>query len=322
MIEELKAFIQRHELIVLTTHDPADVDGLGAQMVMACVLRDQGKRFRIINASAIPKHLDYMDPKGLVEQWDKVQHGGLPEQAGLLMVDTADERTMGQMREIVSRFKEVFVIDHHETRDNFAGIADPGAASTCEMTVELAESMGAAIDPQAAYAAYAGIVFDSGFFSFPKTGPRTFRSALSLYELGVKPNDVYRHLRENASTASLLLQKKAIAGMTLYCDNRVAVQTLRFKDFAEAGALPEDTDGFVNFPLRARDIVVSLMLKETQEGKIRGSLRSKGDINVAKIAQELNGGGHLNAAGFKSELDINQTIAHVMEKITRCLDEA
>jgi phosphoesterase RecJ-like protein len=143
-----------------------------------------------------------------------------------------------------------------------------------------------------------------------------------MYELGVKPNDVYRHLRENASTASLLLQKKAIASMTLYCEGRVAVQTLRLKDFAEAGALPEDTDGFVNFPLRAKDIVVSLMLKETQEGKIRGALRSKGKLNVAKIAQELNGGGHLNAAGFKSDLDINQTLAQAMEKITRHLDEA
>jgi phosphoesterase RecJ-like protein len=322
MIEKLTAFIQRHDLIVLTTHDPADVDGLGAEMVMACVLRDQGKPFRIINASAIPKHLDYMDPKGLVEQWDNAKHGELPERAGLLMVDTADERTMGQMKETVSWFKEVFVIDHHETRDNFAGIVDPAAASASEMTVELAEKMGAAIDPQAAYTAYAGIAYDSGFFSYPKTGPRTFRSAQALYELGVKPNDIYRHLRENASTASLLLQKKAVASMTLHCGGRVAVQTLRLKDFAEAGALPEESEGFVNFPLRARDVVVSLMLKETQEGKIRGSLRSKGDLNVAKIAQELNGGGHLNAAGFKSDLDINQTLVQVLEKITRHLDDA
>jgi phosphoesterase RecJ-like protein len=263
-----------------------------------------------------------MDPKGLVEQWDKLKHGELPEQAGLLMVDTADERTMGQMKEIISRFKEVFVIDHHETKADFAGIADPSAASASEITVELAGSMGTAIDPQTAYAAYAGIAYDSGFFSYPKTGPGTFRSAISLYELGVKPNDIYRHLRENASIASLLLQKRAIASMTLYCDGRVAVQTLRIRDFAEAGALPEESEGFVNFPLRAKDIVISLLLKETQEGKIRGALRSKGKLNVAKIAQELNGGGQLNAAGFKSDLDINQTLVRILEKIAHHLDNA
>jgi phosphoesterase RecJ-like protein len=321
MIEELTAFIERHELIILTTHDPADVDGIGAQMVMACVLRERGKKFRIINASAIPKHISSLDPKGLVEQWDNEEHGLLPEQSGLLMVDTADERTMGQMREIIGRFKEVFVIDHHETKASFGGLSDPSAASTSEMTVELAGEMGVPIDPQAAYAAYAGIAYDSGFFAFPKTGPRTFRSAITLFELGVKPNEVYLQLRENARVASLLLQKKSIAGMTLHCDNRVAVQTLRLEDFAEAGALPEESEGFVNFPLRAKDIIVSLLLKETQEGKLRCALRSKGKVNVAKIAQELNGGGHLNAAGFKSELDINQTLSAALEKIARHLDD-
>ncbi|MDR0494879.1 MAG: bifunctional oligoribonuclease/PAP phosphatase NrnA [Treponema sp.] len=321
MIEKLTAFINRHELIILTTHDPADLDGLGAQMIMACVLRERGKNFRIINASPIPKHINCLYPKGLVEQWDNEKHGELPERSGLLMVDTADERTMGHMKEIIGRFREVFVIDHHETEASFPGIADPSAASASEITVELAENMGVAIDPQTAYAAYAGIACDSGFFAFPKTGPRTFRSAITLFELGAQPNEVYHLLRENATVASLLLQKKSISGMTLYCNNRVAVQTLRLADFAETGALPEESEGFVNFPLRAKDIIVSLLLKETQEGKIRCALRSKGKVNVAKIAQELGGGGHLNAAGFKSELDINQTLSLAMEKIARHLDD-
>jgi phosphoesterase RecJ-like protein len=238
------------------------------------------------------------------------------------MVDTADERTMGHMKEIIGRFREVFVIDHHETMPSFPGISDPSAASASEITVELAGNMGVAIDPQTAYAAYAGIACDSGFFAFPKTGPRTFRSAITLFELGVKPNDVFRQQRENATVASLLLQQKSIAGMVLYCNNRVAVQMLRLEDFAEAGALPEESEGFVNFPLRSKDIIVSLLLKETQEGKIRCALRSKGMINVAKIAQELNGGGHLNAAGFKSELDIKQTLSLALEKIERYLDDA
>jgi phosphoesterase RecJ-like protein len=323
MAHKLTEFMGRHDFFILTTHDPADADGLGAETVMACILRGQEKKFRIINASAIPKHFRYMDPKGIIEQWDKEQHGKLPEQAGLILVDTADEYTTGQMKEAVCRAKEVFVIDHHEPKPHaaFSGIADPSSASTCELTVELADSMGAVIDPQTAFAAYVGIAYDTGFFAYPKTGPRTFRSAMRLFELGVKPNEIYRQLHENASTASLLLQKRALASLTLHYGNRVAVQALRLEDFTEAGALQDDTEGFVNFPMKAKEVVVSLLLKESPEGRIRCSLRSKGNINVAKIAQELNGGGHVNASGFKSQLDIDQTLALALAKIGEHLDK-
>jgi phosphoesterase RecJ-like protein len=319
---KLTEFIERHDFFVLTTHDPADADGLGAQMVMACILRGRGKKFRIINASVIPKHFRYLDPQGVIELWDKEQHGKLMEQAGLILLDTADERTMGHMKEAVYRSKEVFVIDHHEPKAHaaFSGITDPSSASTCELTVELAENLGAVIDPQTAFAAYIGIASDTGFFAYPKTGPRTFRSAMRLFGLGVKPNEVYQQLHENASIAVLLLQKRALSSLTLYHENRVAVQILRLEDFVEAGALQEDTEGFVNFPLKAKEIVVSLLMKESPEGKIRCSLRSKGNINVAKVAQELNGGGHINASGFKSEMDIDHTLALALAKIAEHLD--
>jgi len=319
---ELMKFIGRHDFFILTTHDPADADGLGAELVLACILREQGKKFRIINASAIPKDFKFMDPQGLIEQWDNNQHRNLPEQAGLFLLDTAEANMIGIMEEILYRAKEVFMIDHHEAGPHavFNGIGDPSSASTCEMTVSIAEALGVAIDPQAAFAAYIGIAYDTGFFAYPKTGPTTFHAALTLHGLGVKPIEVYQRLHENASVAALLLQKKALAGMTLHCGNRVAVQMLRLEDFNEAGALPEDTEGFVNFPLKAKDIVVSLLLKETKDGKVRCSLRSKGMVNVAKIAQELNGGGHINAAGFKSKLDIEQTAAAALEKIAKLLD--
>lgn len=319
---KLTEFMRRHDFFVLSTHDPADADGLGAQMVTACILREWKKQFRIINASAIPKHFRYMDQQGVIEQWDREQHQELLERAGLILLDTADERTMGHMKEAVYRSKEVFVIDHHEPKPHaaFSGIVDPSSASTCELTVELAENLGVTLDPQTAFAAYIGIAYDTGFFAYPKTGPRTFRSAMRLFGLGVKPNEVYRQLHENASTGALLLQKRALAGLTLHHGNRVAVQVLRLEDFAEAGALQEDTEGFVNFPMKAKEVVVSLLLKESPEGKIRCSLRSKGNVNVAKIAQELNGGGHVNASGFKSELDINHTLALALVKIGEYLD--
>jgi len=320
---QLMKFLGRHNTIILTTHDPADADGLGAERVLACILRHQGKKFRIINASATPQHFQFMDTQNIIEQWNEEQHGGLPEQTGMILLDTADADNTGIMKDAVCRSREVFVIDHHEPKPGIAivGLADPSAASTCELTVALAEIMETPIDQQAAFAAYIGIAYDTGFFAYPKTGPRTLRAALYLLEQGVEPNEVYRQLHENSSVGALLLQQRAIAGMTLHCKNRVAVQILRLGDFTAAGALPEDTDGLVNFPLKTREVVVSLMIKEPQEGKIRCSLRSKGTVNVAKIAREFNGGGHANASGFKSKLDIDQTLTVALAKIAEYLDK-
>ena len=326
MIERFAAFIEQHDLYIITTHDPADADGLGTEMVFACILRERGKQFRIINAGPVPQQFTFMDPEGIIEQWDNEKHGALPECAALLIVDTAEEDNIGCMKEAVLKSREVFIIDHHQPSPNgkgvsFSGIIDPTASSACELAVELAEAAGIALDSRAAWAAYTGIVFDTGSFAYSKTGLRTFKAALKLLELGVNPGMVHHHLCENASTGTLLLQKKAISGMTLHCQDRVAVQLLRREDFAETGAGPNDTDGFVNVPLKSREIAVSIMLKEPPEGGVRCSLRSKGALNVAEIARNFGGGGHINAAGFKSNLDIERALAIVLEKITGYLDK-
>jgi len=317
MTDKLKAFLERHNLFILTTHDPADADGLGAQLVLVCILRGLGKQFRIINSSPIPEQFKFMDRQGIIEILDTEKHNALPEQAAVIMVDTADLHNIGQMRDLVCRAKEVFIIDHHEimSASHFSGICDPTAASTCEMAVELAAAMGVVIEDGAAFAAYTGMVYDTGFFAYQKTSARSFRAAITLLELGVNPTGAYQKLCENTATRSLLLQKRAFASLEIHCNGRAASQVLRMEDFAETGAVNDDSDGFVNVPLRAREIVVSVMVKESRKGKVKCSLRSKDNIDVSKIAHDFGGGGHVNAAGFKSDLNVDQTLALTLTKI-------
>ena len=320
--EKLIALINRHDFFTLTTHDPADADGIGAEMVLACILRERGKQAQIINSSPIPGQFRFMDPLGQVAQWDEERHGPLLEQGALVIVDSAQESNLGKMGEVISRSMEVFAIDHHELASEavFSGIYDSSAASVCEMAVELAEATGVTLDLVTASAAYTGIAYDTGFFVYPKTGSRTFRAALSLTDLGVNPNEVFVQFCQNAPARVLHLQKKALQSLAFHHGDRVATQMLFRTDFAETGALPEDTDGFVNFPLKSKDIVVSLLLKETEK-TVNCSLRSKGTINVAKIAQEFGGGGHVNAAGFKSKLGIEQLHSEILAQIVKHLDE-
>jgi len=320
MIEKLKAFIERHDIYILTTHDPADADGLGAELVFACMLRGLGKKFRIINASPIPEQFRFMDRQGIIEQMDHQKHDSLPEQSAVIMLDTADLHNIGQMRDLVCRAKEVFIVDHHEvmSASPFSGICDSTAASACELAVELAALMGVTLESKTAFAAYAGMVYDTGFFAFQKTSPRSFRAAITLLELGVNPTEAYQELCENTSIKSLLLQKRAFASLEIHC-GQIASQLLRLEDFAETGAVNDDADGFVNAPLRAREIMVSVLVKESRKGKVKCSLRSKETIDVSKIAHDFGGGGHINASGFNSDLNVDQTLALVLTKITEYL---
>jgi phosphoesterase RecJ-like protein len=227
------------------------------------------------------------------------------------------------MREIIPRFKDAFVIDHHEPSKLSAirGYSDNSSAATCEMVLEMAEELGVSLDKESAAAAYAGISYDSGSFAYSKTTERTFKAALYLVRSGAIPYDVYSQVYESASTGSLLLQKQVLSSLGIRAQGRVAIMVLRKDDLDFTGAKFEDAESFINIPLKSRDIEVSIMIKENTDGLIRCSLRSKGKVNVSKIAQQFSGGGHATAAGFKSDMNIEKTLEKVLGKVITVLDE-
>jgi phosphoesterase RecJ-like protein len=323
MQQKVLNFINRHTSIVLTTHDGPDADGIGAEILFAHILRSMNKTVRIINMSPIPERFAFMDPKGSLEVWDTEKHGDIPGQSALIIVDTADEFNTGGMIKILPKFREVFVVDHHELSHHslLDGYIDSGASSTCEMIVEIAESLGIVPDQDSARAAFAGIIYDSGSFAYSKTTARTFKAALFLVEAGVIPYEIYGTLNESASISALLLQKQVLSTLEIHAGGRVAVQILRKEDLKSTGANFEDAESFINIPLKSKDIIVSIIIKENSEGRIRCSLRSKGQVNVSKIAQHFSGGGHVMAAGFKSVLGIKETLTQVLGQVETMLDK-
>ncbi|MCL2130390.1 MAG: bifunctional oligoribonuclease/PAP phosphatase NrnA [Treponema sp.] len=315
-------FLKRHSSIIITTHDIADADGIGAELVFIQIARHCGIEARIINASAVPDNFQFMDPDQIIEQWDKAQDN-LPKKAAMVVMDSSDEYHIGKLRDYIDEASEVFVIDHHESNPlaKLKGYMDSSASSTCEIVLEFAFAMGIKLTPSTAKAAYTGIVYDTGFFAYSKTSSRTFKAALTLVETGVNPYEVYRDLNENASIGALLLQKTVISTLEIHNQGKVAVQILRKEDLEQCHASYEDAENFINLPLKCREIEVSLLIKENREGQTRCSLRSKGAINVSKIAQTLGGGGHVAAAGFKSPYGPDETLGIILEKLSKELNK-
>ena len=317
MFENVLSFIDRHQSFILTTHDSPDADGLGAQIVFAAILKKLGKSSRLINNDPVPAHLGFIDNLRLVENWNAEKHRPLLRDAALIILDTAAEYHIGSMSEALKTVKEAFTFDHHEPVPwpKLPGFNDPAAASTSELAIELACYMGIELDAQTATAAYAGIVYDSGFFAHPKTSLRTFRAAMTALEWGADPNYIYRQLMESASYQALLLQKQALSNLEFYAGKQIALLTLSKEDFEMIGAGFEDAENIVNIPLKVGEVEVSVLIKEKPDGEVRCSLRSKGRVNVSKVAQEFGGGGHTTAAGFKSSSGMEEILNKLLADV-------
>jgi bifunctional oligoribonuclease and PAP phosphatase NrnA len=297
-------FLHRTQRFIITAHETPDGDAIGAECAMLLALRSLGKEAIILNADPTPHKFAYLDSDGAVGVLDSADK--LPpdvEDFSLLMLDTNDVRNIGQVASLVlPRVREHFIIDHHE-RDQTDNLADnfihKGASSTCEILYQLLREMKVPVSLEMAQALYTGIVYDTGCFIYPKTTAVTFEIARDLVAAGVQPNDVYARIYESNSISALVLQSRVLATLELAYSDHVAILTMRRQMILDSGANYEEADQLINIPLKSEDVRVSVFFKENLEGLLRCSMRSKGNINVAEIAQRFDGGGHKTAAGFK-----------------------
>lgn len=311
--------IEYYQNFILTAHETPDGDAIGSEYAMYCGLRQLNKNVRIINSDAATHKYSFLDKDNIIEVLD--DNTVLPEDLEsycLVILDTNDIHNIGSVnRRILQKVEQYCIIDHHEGGEEIetANIVRKDASSTCEVLYEMFFEMGVEITFPIAEAIFTGIVYDTGSFVYPKTTARTFEIAHKLVQSGVNPNRVFSKIYESNSISSLKLQSKVLSSLEFVFDQRAAIQTMLKETIQECGAVYEEADTIINIPLKSEQIRVSIFFKENEEGVLRCSLRSKGNINVADIAQSFGGGGHKTAAGFKCKHDINTTKAKVLEKL-------
>ena len=323
-LEEAAGYIRTFDSFILASHDGPDADGLGAAYALTVMLEELGKQARLVFFEPPSPRLAFLDRRGWFGRvQDSTELPFAPESTCAIVVDTHDFAFLGsRMESLVRSAKGLLVIDHHEIKGQVEEefVVDPTASSSCEMVWTLATILGAKLSPDAAEAIFAGIVYDTGSFAYPKTSATTFACALDLVRKGVKPYVVYGRVYESGTVAALLLERVVLASLELRLDRRLAFQVLRLADLESTGSQYEDAEGFVNTPLKSAEIEVSVLLKENREGRWRCSLRSKGKVNVARIAHGFGGGGHWTAAGFTSTLPLEDLKSAVLQSIEAAID--
>ena len=212
-------------------------------------------------------------------------------------------------------------IDHHATSEHFGTInwIDSTASAVGEMIYNLCKAIGGKITKEIAECVYMALVTDTGSFHFSNTSDRTLKVASELVKAGAKPAKIGEAVYNNYPWSRIELMRQVLATVRRDGSGRIAMmrQTLEMGETSEA--IDGDNNGFVNIPLAARDVVAAVYTREIEPGKYRASLRSKGDINVAKVAEKFGGGGHRNAAGLGIEGDWDEKAE---SKIVAALAEA
>lgn len=180
------------------------------------------------------------------------------------------------------------------------------------MVYELSLILEADLSYDTAYCLYAAIVSDTGSFKYSSTSARCLEIASNLVALGVKPVEIAGKIFENFSKNRLCLLQNVLSTLQLYQNDQLAFITVTCEQYQETGTIPEDTELFINYPRSLDTVKVAVFLKETMEGLVSVSLRSKGKCDIAEVARKFGGGGHRNAAGFKAP---DMTLDEVMKAL-------
>jgi phosphoesterase RecJ-like protein len=315
VLSQVVELIESKNKFAITTHVKPDGDGVGSSLGLCWLLRSLGKEAEVIVSGDVPPA--YRSLPGADEIKDVSTINGHYD--AVFVMECSDLERPG-----IDGLDTVFTvnIDHHATSEHFGTInwIDSTASAVGEMIYNLCKAIGGKITQEIAECVYMALVTDTGSFHFSNTSDRTLKVASELVKAGAKPAKIGEAVYNNYPWSRIELMRQVLATVRRDGSGRIAMmrQTLEMGETAEA--IDGDNNGFVNIPLAARDVIAAIYMREIEPGKYRASLRSKGDINVAKVAETFGGGGHRNAAGLGIEGDWDEAEAKIVAALAEAID--
>jgi bifunctional oligoribonuclease and PAP phosphatase NrnA len=304
--------IRRHDRFLLTTHENPDGDALGSLLATKLILDELGKDtvMYLPGEAPLPVEYKFMPLADLRRQ--------LPEDAGdrvLFALDCANEGRLGHGAEALERAPLVLNVDHHHDNSRFGAVnaVIAQASSTGEIVRDLVRELDVALTPDLAEAIYIALVTDTGRFQYANTTPKALRLAAELVEAGADVRRVFQSVYESVQLAKLKLLARALERAEVYEGGRLVVSHLLKTDFADVGAAEPYSEGIIDFLRAVEGADMAALIREPPgpgRPARRVSLRSSSDeLDVSAIARASgDGGGHRQAAGFSSSLEIPEIL--------------
>jgi bifunctional oligoribonuclease and PAP phosphatase NrnA len=305
MLDEVLNQIGRRNSFLLTSHARPDGDAVGSTLACAQILRSMGKEVSVVLSDGVPviyRRLPFSD--SVLQSTDEAPDA---EAAIILECDgVARTRLTGLERHYLIN------IDHHATARPFADVnwIDTSACATAEMIFLLARRAGVKVSPEVATCLYTAVLTDTGSFCFPGTTARTFELAEELVRCGADPVHIAHNVYFCTALSKMRLLGSALSNLRRTGNLVWMHVTQEMMERCEASE--EDCEGLVNYALAIGGIEVALFFRELPGGDFRVSLRSRGNVNVAVVAESFGGGGHECASGCSAQGPLTNALEQIL----------
>lgn len=306
--------------IVITTHVIPDGDAIGSLLGLMHALESIGKRVTAALSDPVPEYLAFLPGADRIQPAECTREGY--ELA--IVLDCGSPDRVGRCESAVARSARVVNIDHHATNTQFANVnwVDSSAAATAQLVLELVLDLGVELNSAIATCLFAGLSTDTGSFRYSSTTSHTFNAAALLTDAGAKPWEISQSIYDTKSYASLAALSEAILAMKFKCGGLLSSMDITRELMARYGVDESETEGFISYARSVAGVEVAVAFKEVAPEIIRIGFRSKSRVDVARVALDLGGGGHVRASGCTIEGSLERAHALVLSRLELALREA
>ncbi len=317
-LPELKALLSTPQQIVITTHHKPDGDAMGSSLGLYAYLIQKGHHVHVITPTDYPSFLQWMPNNSEVILFTAEQEKAIRLVREASLIFCLDFNALSRINELGAHIAETnavkVMIDHHLDPEDFDDFrhwninACAAAQLVYDFIVHILEE-GEYINKDVATCLYTGIMTDSGSFRFPSATAEVYRIGASLIDLGAEHWRIHQLVYDNVSENRLRLLGHCLSNkLTVLKEYNTAIIVIDASELERYQIVTGDTEGIVNYPLSINGIKLAALIIERTD-KVKLSLRSTGDFPANEICKKyFNGGGHRNAAGGTSELNLADTV--------------
>lgn len=313
-MKEIKEKIEQSDNIIIVGHVNPDGDTVGAGLALLLGLEKKypNKKIDFVLQDNVPQNIAFLKGSNKIKKTEDVADLNYDL---AIFVDSATIERVGKVAGIVGDIFKIN-IDHHISNPKYGDInIVKDISSTSEIMYSILKELDIEITLEIGEAIYLGLVNDTGNFAHSNVTDKTFLVASELMSLGVNNNKIVNDFFKTKSYERMKVLGKALSEMVFVEEKKLMHFYLSFDALRSLNAIKDDTEGIVEELINYSGSEVSLFLREEESGKIKGSLRSKHNIDVNRIAGIFNGGGHIKAAGFTTELPPEEIIKKVVESL-------
>ncbi len=303
------SLVQSAQSILIVTHVSPDGDAIGSLLGLGNALEQMGKAVTCAVDGGLPSFMGFLPGSGTIlkelpnARWDL-----------MITVDAGDEGRTGDVGAAgKEQSKHLINLDHHTTNTQFGevNLVDPEAVSATQVIYQWLQQIGYELNKQIATPLLTGLVTDTLGFRTSNTTAETLQIAQQLMQAGASLTEITERALDNRSYLVINVWKHGLASAELH-EGGVLIAQLPYNAFKEVGLIDGSDAGLVQFLIKVNEAMIAAVLKETAEGEIKLSIRSKPGFDVSNVAFGLGGGGHKQACGATIAGPLEEAKARVL----------